>query len=267
VKYHPDAWLIACVRGGTTSLFYNLKQHPQFYPKDMIKEPFLFAWAWPGSEEEAFESARRLYAHPKGTFNLDGSIDYLSLPWVVERIYRFQPDAKFIVMLRNPVDRAYANWDLLRKTDPRSEPLTFKEAIEEEAKRIPGGFESLLHNPTPQQMQSFRIYSFLERGKYARLIKQWLKYFPLERFKFIKSKDYFDNPSVVYHGVLDYLDVPRWTPRKFVKMFCITKPDESDPAPMADDLRDYLVEYFRPFNKELYDLLGRDFNWENERTL
>jgi hypothetical protein len=50
-------------------------------------------------------------------------------------------------------------------------------------------------------------------------------------------------------------------------MFCITKPDESDPAPMADDLRDYLVEYFRPFNKELYDLLGRDFNWENERTL
>lgn len=260
----PEAAIICTPRGGTSSLFYNLREHPDFFPRDLTKETYILSWSWE-DDKKTPPKIKSMFEHPIGTFNIEGSPGDLSHPNAAERVWNLNPNQKFIAMFRDPVIRAHENFWLVVKG--REETVsTFAEAIALEESRLSGGMESMLSGDETQ-IRNCRLYPYLERGKYVKHLRKWLKYFPMDQFLFIKSEDYFANPQQVLDQVCDFIGVKRFTPKNVVHWWDAIATAGSThgrwPVGKLDpDLAKSLYDLFRPYNEELSQLLGRDFTWE-----
>ncbi len=113
----PNLFVVGAVKSGTTSLYAYLRQHPAvFFPE--MKEPHFFSRPVPSPEQRHLitfvsneESYLRLYekagARP---WRGDASPSYLWCPEAPARIAAVAPDARIIVILRDPIERAYAQY-------------------------------------------------------------------------------------------------------------------------------------------------------------
>jgi hypothetical protein len=176
------------------------------------------------------------------------------------------PRIKLIVLLRNPIDRAYSQHWL--EVKGRFETLTFEEAIRCEQDRIAGEREKMVKDEHYQSFQ-YRRYTYLTRGIYIDQIEYWLNFFPRDRFLFIKAEDLFSNPASIVKQTLEFLEVPDNqidTNKEYKKYKLPSKTGykTKDSTPKMDPAtRRYLVEYFKPFNARLYTFLGRDLEWDS----
>src|SRR5690348_836405 len=140
VRLLPDFLVIGAQRGGTTSLYQYLQVHPFIEPAT-TKEVHFFdrrfhkglAW-YRGHFPTALEKYRA--EHLRGGMFLTGEAtpSYLFLPYIPKRVVRVLPHARFIVLLRNPVERAYSHYR--HAVELGHEHLAFEEAIKNQAARI-----------------------------------------------------------------------------------------------------------------------------------
>lgn len=152
----PNFFIIGAAKSGTTTLYHYLKQHPQIYMTP-VKETNFFAF-----EEEKLdftgvkvnESTKSyqkeiitdIYSYRQQFENVNQEIaigescpSYLYIPKAAENIKRYTPQAKVIVILRDPIERAYSNF--LHNIRERSEYYdNFSQAIEAESWRIKNGW-------------------------------------------------------------------------------------------------------------------------------
>jgi len=178
---------------------------------------------------------------------------YLFHPEVPGRMVAQGFAANFIVLLRNPVERAFSHYH--HQVKKGREDLSFEKALDREAQRLEGE-EERLRNPRYRGM-NHRRYSYLARGRYAEQLRKWLTYFPRERFLVVKSEDLFANPGPVLEKVARFVGI-RGARLEQYPIY------NANPAkgPMDPATRRWLSEYFRPHNQELYDLLGMDLGWD-----
>jgi hypothetical protein len=240
----PDFVIIGTQRGGTTSLYRYLTQHPDIGPS-LRKEVHFF--------DRYYEKGMDWYlAHfpMRGEAPVVGEASpyYLFHPDVPERARRALPHAKFIALLRNPIDRAYSHYHM--KVRRGVEPLSFEDAIDKEHERL-----SSTDDPISMVR---RHYSYVERGLYVEQLKRWMSVFPREQFLIIKSEDFYKEPERILHQVLTFLGLIPWTPAN-LKAYHLAEYLGMNPA-----TRKRLGEYFAPYNQQLYALLGRDLGWEDE---
>ena len=151
LRMMPDFIIIGTQKGGTTSLYRYLIDHPNIAPI-YIKEPHYFdihfhkgiGWYrshFPTAVEKYY--ARHVEKHDLITG--EASPYYLFHPRAPQRVAKTLPKAKLIILLRNPVDRAYSQYQhQLRQ--PGVEPLSFEEAIAYEEKRLAGEEEKILRD-------------------------------------------------------------------------------------------------------------------------
>jgi hypothetical protein len=177
----PNFLGIGATKAGTTSVAKILAAHPQIsFPKDGSKEIHYF-------DEKYSIKSKQWY------FNLfqkniaigEWSPSYLFVPECRDRIYEtLGPDVKFIVALRNPVERAFShychainNWskDQFQNKGYPKEYLSFEEALEYEDSRLAKGTYHLRH------------LSYFSIGLYAKQLKWFLKNFRPRIFIFICS--------------------------------------------------------------------------------
>jgi len=97
----------------------------------------------------------------------------------------------------------------------------------------------------------------LARGFYAEQLENWYKLFSKDQILIIKSEEFATETNKIMNNVFDFLELPQYH-----------IPDNSKKnkiyyEPMKKETRDDLIEFFRPYNKKLYSLVGRNFNWEN----
>jgi hypothetical protein len=85
--------------------------------------------------------------------------------------------------------------------------------------------------------------------------------FAPEQFLILRSEDFYADPAATFGRVLDFLHLPRAEPR-LRKQDYLQYSHNTYSSRMDPELRSRLVEYFRPHNRRLYDLLGVDFGWE-----
>lgn len=260
----PEVIIITAPRAGTSSLYFNMRKHPKFYPHDLIKETYMLSWNWEG-EEITLPRFKKMYTHPEGTFNMEGSPADFTHMDAPERIWHFNPKQKFIAMFRDPVIRAHENFWMVVK-DGLETVSTFEEAIALEPERINGGFESLFTGNAAAD-RNYRLYPYLERGKYVKHLKNWLKWFPKEQFLFIKSEDYFTDSAAVLRQVCEFIGVEHFVPEKIDIWWdaLATKGAKHGQWPVGElksETAISLYDMFRPYNEELSELLQRDFTWE-----
>ncbi len=177
---------------------------------------------------------------------------YIFHPLAAERAAKHLSDVKLIALLRNPVTRAYSQYQHMKRTG--RETLSFREAIEKEDERLDGILERVKKGDDEAHM-IFRNFGYKARGRYAEQLRRWFQYFPRDRFLILKSEDLFADPERFCTRVYDFLDLPD---------FKLEKYENANPGRYSETdakIIKELEEYFAPHNKELYDLVGVNFGW------
>ena len=237
----PAFLIIGAKKCGTTFLYDLLIRHPHVEPAAK-KELHYFDILY---EEESIEWYRRCFPAPRwkeGRRTITGeATPYLDASRVVpERVARVLPRARLIALLRNPVDRAYSDYQQARRKG--REPLTFEEAIEAEKTK------TLAHR------------KYLSRSTYADHLLRWSRFFAEEQMLVLKSEDFFERTQDTLERVLDFLDLPNW------ELEALEKRNKGKYEPRMDPTtRQRLEEYFEPHNERLYEHLGVDFEWQQLR--
>lgn len=243
----PDFLIIGAQKGGTTSLFSYLRQHPGTALPER-KEIHFF-------DKQYQKGAAWYYNHFPAENKITGEATpyYLYHPYAAERIANICPDLKLIVLLRNPIDRAYAHFYMEKNRN--REPLpTFEEAIKAEPERLDKEKKKLERDPF-YNSPAHQNHSYLDRGEYYSQLKKWLNHFLKERFLFLRSEEFFQHTEKVLESVFDFLGLPN---QKINNL----KPRRQNHYPsMHPETRSYLEKYFAAHNRKLADLIGEQFNW------
>jgi hypothetical protein len=257
----PDFIIIGGQKCGTKSLYNYLIRHPNCLPA-FEKEVHFFDYKYHKGlrwYRANFPTAAREERLARSKINDmiagEASPYYIFHPHAPGRIAADIPGVKLIALLRNPVYRAYSHYQ--HEVRKGHENLSFQEAIEREEERLQGELERLMED---EEYYSFdhQHYSYLARGAYADQLRGWLDCFPREQMMIIKSEDMYDDPSHIFTEVQAFLGLPQWDLGEYQKF------NYAAYGGMKPEIRERLAEYFEPHNRELYELLGRDFAWEDQ---
>ncbi|MBO7447902.1 sulfotransferase domain-containing protein [bacterium] len=255
----PSFIIIGAQRCGTTSLYDYLSHHPQIIPSP-VKELFYFddyytrpiEWykSFFPTKKEQEKLERDLVA---SVITGEASPSYFFHPYAAKRIKETLPQIKLILVLRDPIERAYSHYNHIKRLN--REPLSFEEAIEKEQERITPDIEKLAKDEFYKADQR-RDYSYLTRGYYAKQLKEWFKHFPKEQLLIVQSEEFYRETPKVYNEIVEYLGLNSYTLPTFEAKNALKY------AKMAPETKEKLKAYFAPKNEELYELLGKRFDWQ-----
>jgi hypothetical protein len=177
---------------------------------------------------------------------------YLFHPQVAKRVKRSLPEVKLIILLRDPVDRAYSHYN--HEVAMGVEKLSFEKALQAESARLDGEHERLLQE---SHYKSFnhQHFSYLARGLYAEQLTIWREEFSQEQVHVICSEDFFRDAARSMGDVWRFLDLPKHSISDFETH------NLGRYLPMKQETRDELNDYFNSHNQKLFNLLGRDYGW------
>lgn len=177
-------------KGGTTALAHYLAQHPGIaLPRDKEAHVFDASWfddAWDPSAIDAayapmFEQGAGARLHG------DATPVYCFHPRIVARIARYNPDMRWILILRHPVERAYSHYRMERRRG--SERWPFWAAMLFERWRLRGHADDLM----PESPLRRRGYG--ARGDYARQLDSLLAHFPREQLLLLRNEALARDPA------------------------------------------------------------------------
>ncbi len=258
----PDFYIIGTQKGGTSSLYGYLVEHTSIQPC-YSKEPSYFDRYFDRGLDWykvnfPFKIHRFIVTKilQKKFITGEASVRYLDHPYAAERIREVTPNAKFIILLRNPITRAFSHHTRVRNNNRES--LTFKDAFLNESKRTKEDYNKIFSDPF-YYADSYFTYSYFERGIYVDKIKHWMEVFPKEQFLIIQSEEFFSDPSKIYNQVLDFLGVENFELGMYRTYGKVNKNRKIDSV-----FYNELLDYFKPHNQRLYEFLGRRFDWEEE---
>src|SRR5438477_9112769 len=179
-------------KSGTTALHYFLAKHPNITMGDQQEIHFF-------DDDATFAATvdyERLHKHyrPVAPSIIAGDCtpSYIYYKPAAERIWKYNPKIKLLILLRNPVDRAFAHWNMQRFRG--REPLDFFDAVREEKTRIAGA--------PPAQARRF---AYVDRGFYGQQLARLFKFFPRDQVKAVKFEDFKDKQRETLTSVFSFL--------------------------------------------------------------
>ncbi|WP_295661581.1 sulfotransferase [uncultured Nocardioides sp.] len=255
----PSFILVGAQRAGTTSFFRALQSHPLVHSANYHKGVNYFdvnydkgpAW-YQGHFPTTASLLRRTRDVSGDPVTFEASGYYMFHPRAAERMARDLPDVRILMMLRDPVERAYSAWkhELARGFETES----FERALELEEDRLAGEVERMCADDAYQSSRH-RHQAYRLRGQYDEQLLRLRGFFPADRIHVIESESFFEQPETTYGGVLDFLQLPRTMPDRFDRW------NGRPSSPMPDSTREALHEHFAPHDRALAELLGREPAW------
>lgn len=255
----PGFLIVGAQRCGTTSLYRALSQHPAILKAVLHKGVHYFdtdygrGMSWYRAHFPLKAHARRAQQSTGMTaLTFESSPYYMFHPLAPERIARDLPGVRLLVLVRDPVERAYSAHTHESARGFETEP--FEHALELEEARLDGEAERIIAQPTYLSL-SHQHHAYRERGKYADQLSRLARLFGRDRIHVIDSGDWFAQPEPVYDAVLDFLGLPRPSYPVF------DRHNARPRAPMPPALRTALQEYFAPYDEQLAAWLGQPPSW------
>jgi hypothetical protein len=259
----PDFLVIGTKRGGTTSLWRYLIQHPlvpRLFPAWNTKTSHYFEDNWSRGEawyRSHFPTARQRAAlerrHGGPSKVGEAAPLYMFHPLAAGRVAELMPQARMIVLLRDPAQRAYSHWKE-RRTEGR-EPLDFAAALAAEESRTAGEREKLIADPG-YVSEAFDWYSYRARGRYLEHLEPWLARFDRSQLLFVASETLYREPAATYGRILEFIGLP---PHELPAYDVFNdRPSKG----MDEAIRAELADYYKPYNAALEERLGMTFNWK-----
>ncbi|MCY4020540.1 MAG: lysylphosphatidylglycerol synthase domain-containing protein [Chloroflexi bacterium] len=202
-KAKPNFFIVGAPKCGTTSLHEYLQRHPDVF-MPFYKEPHYFGSDLEGSRFRQFrdqpERYLKLFRDARGEQRIgESSPWYLSSRRAAEEIHAYDPQAKIIIMLRNPVDMMYSMWSQFRYSG-NEQIETFEEALDAEPERRRG----------ERIRRAAHCISGLYYRDMVRFGEQVGRYFDLfgrENVKVVIFDDFKSDTASVYRDVLAFLEI------------------------------------------------------------
>lgn len=182
----PDFLVIGAEKAGTTWLYEVLRSHPQIFLPDAKELHFFNSMDSNGRRNDRFENGLVWYENhfataPKGAICGEATPMYLCDPLAPSRIHQLCPSARLIVILRNPISRAWSHFRMARAKGHITESLD--RLIAEQDPRILG------------------------RGLYARQLAHWFALFPRNQFSIHFFEDIVSRPRPTLSRIASWLNV------------------------------------------------------------
>ncbi|HEX7023100.1 MAG TPA: sulfotransferase [Trueperaceae bacterium] len=194
----PNFFIVGAAKAGTTSLYRYLGQHPDVYMSPR-KEPHFFSavnpdpsqrWFVPTVSDEA--AYLELFAGAGGQRAVgEASTSYLWDPHAAERISKKMPQAKIVIMLRDPIERAFSHY--LMDVREGIQTKSFTQALEEDAGRPVKGWGV--------------SHLYLELGQYAGQVERYLAVFPRSQVHIVFFETFTRDTSTCVLEVLRFLGI------------------------------------------------------------
>ena len=254
----PDFIIIGAQRAGTTSLYNYIINHPWASPA-FIKEVHYFDnnfhhgtdWYRAFFPTILYKQYKRIITHNQFVTG-ESSPFYLCHPHAARRIKTLLPEIKLIVILRNPVDRAYSHYH--HHVQLGIESLSFEEAISQEPNRLTGEYEHMVADHD-YYSYNYQAYSYLTRGIYADQLTSWFSFFDSSQLLILDFAGLQKTPQNIMGIVNSFLGLPSRELREYPKFH------ESSYLPMKESTRQQLNNYFMPHNHRLSQITGMEYNW------
>jgi hypothetical protein len=251
--------VIGAQRGGTTTLYHYLVQHPQVLGAVADKEVHFFDLRYTtglGAYRGAFPTtgtARRV-ARDRGAVAIgEATPYYLFHPAVPARVASDLPDVRLVAVLRDPVARAWSHYR--HEVELGFEDLSFEDALQAETSRAAGAAERLAADPAATSF-AHQHHTYAARGRYVEQLERWWSAVPRERLLLVRSEDLHRDPAPIFEAICAHLGIDAWQPAAWLA-FNATKP-----AGMPAETRARLREEFAPWNERLAAATGRDWAWD-----
>lgn len=241
----PAVILAGTMRGGTTSLFEYLAQHPQIVPSRRKEVHFFDLEHGRGAGWYRWQFRRqRDLRLPR----FESTPYYMFEPRAPARMRAVVPDARVVFLLRDPVDRAFSNYRKNRR-DGR-EPLDFAEALAAEDERLAGEEERLLADPA-YVSPLHQHYSYRRRGHYAEQLARWRDHYPERQMLVLDAGRLFAHPRATLAAVTEFLGLEPWQPAAL-------PPHNAGgyDQPVPEPVRGMLEAHFAPHERRLESLIG-----------
>ncbi len=163
------------------------------------------------------------------------------------------PDAKFVVLLRNPVDRAFSHYQ--HSVQRGYEHLSFEDALASEPDRLAGEIERMQADER-YDSHAHRAFTYFSRGIYVEQLLAWERFVPRDRLLVLESEALYSDPGAAYGEVLEFLGLDSWALPSFGAH------ERSRPGPeLAAPTRAALEARYAPYNQALRDEFGLAFRW------
>ncbi|MBW2269191.1 MAG: sulfotransferase [Deltaproteobacteria bacterium] len=248
----PDFLILGAQKAGTTSLYNHLLRHPRVAPA-FTKEVHYFTLhrdepeAWYRAHFPRVRSLER-----RGAVTGEATPYYLFEPRAPRRVARVLPEARFVVLLRNPVERAYSHYQHERARGRES--LGFAAALEGEEQRLAPELERMASDPTYTSAMHQR-QSYFSRGLYAEQLERWRRHYPAERFLILQSEVFFADPAASCARIFEFLELPPH-PLSGLRVF-----NRRAYASLDPQLRAELAGRYAPDKRVLEQLVGARYDW------
>jgi len=197
----PNLFIVGAAKSGTTTLYSYLEKHSKiFMPSDMLyKEPCYFSEY---GEKMGYDRYLNIFQNASSKVHYIGeaSTAYLTDSQSAQKIYEYNPNAKIIIILRNPADRAYSlyNWTV---QEGYEYAISFKHGLnleQKRKKRLPNFWEPIYKED----------YMYFSSGLYYEQVKNYYEIFPNSNIKVILFEEMIKNVNATYQSVCDFLDIP-----------------------------------------------------------
>lgn len=256
----PHFIIVGGQRCGTNSLYEYLAAHPRigralpiqevhYFDLNFAKGPRWYRGHFPLSFERPLAKSSPTPARITG----ECSPYYMFHPLAPQRIAATLPNAKILMLLRHPVDRAYSHYQHERSRG--IETVSFEEAIDREPDRLAGEVDRMRND---QNYESFnhQHFSYLARGRYIEQVETFFSLFPREQILVLISEQLFSDPAASHTQALRFLDLP------VQSMPSYAKHNQGRYTDIDARLRNRITDYFDEYNDRLYRALETDFRWE-----
>jgi hypothetical protein len=262
IRMLPDYIIIGAQRAGTTSLHRHLLKHPNVARALLgLKGMHYFStnysrgFSWYRSHFPTNAAKARFEAANGSPLVVgEGSPYYIFHPVALERMREALPDTKVIVMLRDPIARAYSHYQHMLFEGLERVP-TFEEALALETERLEGEVARIVADPRYRSFHH-QHHSYLTRGDYAGQIEKLWSLFPKEQTLILRSEDFLKDAASGLKEVVDFLGLPPFEFPAELREHNVGRYPKIDPETKAR-----LAKHFRDSNERLYQLLGRDMGW------
>jgi hypothetical protein len=268
----PAFLIIGAQKAGTVALYNYLSTHPSIIPAREKEISFFSKDLFYDRGEAWYHGHFPLCFRPGRALSFEATPVYLYYPWCAERILAYDAGIKLIVLLRDPVERAYSAWNMFRDmyhNDPEylrrrvsSANDAVRRALNEMLSRdsFPGFHEAVLEEITQMPpVATSPEPSYVRRGLYTEQLRRYFKHFERDQVLVVDSRLLRDETQATLDGVVRFLGLPEhdWRQQDLLHLHV----GRYERARMPDETRSLLREFYRPHNEELYDLLGCDFGW------
>ncbi|MDJ0535533.1 MAG: tetratricopeptide repeat protein [Xenococcaceae cyanobacterium MO_207.B15] len=241
----PDFIIIGAAKCGTTSVYEYLGNNPKILLPH--KKELNFFWKKYDYGIDWYLAHFPTITDRDDFITGEASPHYIRFPVVAQRIKQHFPDIKLILLLRNPVDRTISwHYHQLNRG-------LFKEDVETAIYREIKELESLSQEDIINNGHSKN--SNIITGLYIYQVKTWLELFKREQILILSSEYFYSNTAKAMEEVYNFLGLPNYPLARYPKI------NTGSYSPADERIRNILKDYFEPYNRQLEEYLGMEFNW------